>query len=209
MHDTIATITGHANTLLQVLAAFLVVLMTNGLTNRSRDRQDRATDRAALQVKVDTFITAAIAVRAAANVSDHIWEGPKEKWRATGIVMLGAFGGWASAEAHGRTDNWRYAAGLRDAAQLISREVHARKIALASLQASTVQLGAAATPLMRHQNERLVEAVEAVMSAASAIDDTARYERAMATFGQAARAALQPPPSFWARLVPWGSGSSR
>ncbi|MER7497052.1 hypothetical protein ABT033_31205 [Streptomyces pharetrae] len=198
MHNAFDTLTRHADLLLPILAAFLVALLTNWLTNRGRDRQERAADRATLQAQVDAFVTGAVAVRAAANISDTIWEGRKEKWRATAVVVLGAVGGMASSEAQG---NWRYAAGLRDAAQLISREVHARKVALANLQASTVQLGAAATPLMRHQDERLVEAVEAVMAAASAIDDHARYEQALSAFGQAARAALQPPPSAWARLT--------
>lgn len=201
VHNAIDTITRHAGTILPILAAFLVALLTNWLTNRSRDRQDRAADRAALQAQVDAFITAAVAIRAAANVSDTLWEGRKEKLRATAIVVLGAVGGWASAEARGRADNWRYAAGLRDAAQLISREVHARKGALANLQATTVQLGAAATPLMRHHDERLVQAVEEVMAAAGAVDDHARFERALATFGQTARAALQPPPSIWSRML--------
>ncbi|MFE1289682.1 hypothetical protein [Streptomyces sp. NPDC058751] len=198
MHNALDTFTRHADLLLPILAAFLVALLTNSLTNRARDRQDRAADRATLQGQVDAFITSAIAVRAAANISDSIWEGRKEKWRATAVVLLGSIGGIASSTAQ---DNWRYVAGLRDAAQLISREIHARKVALANLQASTVQLGAAATPLMRHQDARLVEAVEAVMAAASAVDDHARFEEALAAFGQAARTALQPPPSVWARLT--------
>ncbi|MGW0188145.1 hypothetical protein ACWDV7_20570 [Streptomyces sp. NPDC003362] len=198
MHNAFDTFTRHADLLLPILAAFLIALLTSWLTNRGRDRQERAADRATLQAQVDAFVTAAIAVRAAATISDTIWEGRKEKWRATAVVVLGAVGGIASSVAPG---NWRYAAGLRDTAQLISREVHARKVALGNLQSSTVQLGAAATPLMRHQDERLVEAVEAVMAVAGTIDDHPRYEQALAAFGQAARTALEPPPSGWARLT--------
>ncbi|MCZ4607385.1 hypothetical protein O3S80_27205 [Streptomyces sp. Lzd4kr] len=197
MHNTFDTLTRHVDLLLPILAAFLVALLTNWLTNRARDRQERAADRATLQAQVGAFSTAAIAVRSAADVSDTVWENRKEKWRATAIVVLGAVGGIASSGAPG---NWRYAAGLRDAAQLISREVYARKVALASLHAPAVQLGAAATPLMQHQDTRLVEAVEAVMDAIGDIDDRARLEQALSDFGQAARTALRPPPSAWARL---------
>jgi hypothetical protein len=54
---------------------------------------------------------------------------------------------------------------------------------------------------MRHQDERLVQAVDRVMAAAGEIDDRAGFERAMAAFGQAARTALHPAPSLWVRLV--------
>ncbi|NEB01932.1 hypothetical protein [Streptomyces sp. SID13726] len=201
MHNAIDTITRHGDTILQVLAAFLIAFLTNSLTNRSRDRQDRAAELATLQAQVDAFITAAAAVRASTYISETVWEGRKERWRAIGVVVLGAVGGWATAGTQGVPEKLRYAAGMRDAAQLISRENHARKIALAALQAPMVQLGTAATPLMRHQDERLVQAVDEVMAAAGAIDDSARFERAMTDFGQAARTALQPSPLLWNRLL--------
>ncbi|MEV6192917.1 hypothetical protein AB0M19_11010 [Streptomyces sp. NPDC051920] len=201
MHNALTTLAKHGDTILQVLAAFLIAFLTNALTNRARDRQDRAGDLATLQAQVDAFITAAAVVRAAARTSDTIWEGPREKLRATAIVILGSIGGWAIAEASGRSDNWRYVAGLRDAAQLLSREVHARKTALASVQASTVQLGTAAVPLIRHHDQRLVHAVQAVMEAAGSINNSQRFEEALRAFGQAANAALQPPPSVWARML--------
>jgi hypothetical protein len=201
VHNALNTLTRHGDTILQVLAAVLIAFLTNTLTNRARDRQDRAVDRATLQAQVDAFITAAAVVRAAAQTSEIIWEGPKEKIRATAIVILGSIGGWASADVSGRSDNWRYAAGLRDAAHLMSREIHARKTALASVQASTVQLGTAAVPLTRHQDERLVQAVQAVMEAAGSINNHQRFEEALRSFGQAANAVLQPPPSIWARML--------
>ncbi|MFE9437033.1 hypothetical protein [Streptomyces sp. NPDC006640] len=201
MHNTLNAITRHGDTILQVLGAVLIAFLTNALTNRARDQQDRASDRATLQAQVDAFITAAAVVRAAAQTSEIIWEGPKEKIRATAIVILGSIGGWASAEVTGRSDTWRYAAGLRDAAHLMSREIHARKTALSAVQASTVQLGTAAVPLTRHQDEHLVRAVHAVLEAASSIDDHHRFEEALRTFGQAARVTLRPEPSFWSRIL--------
>ncbi|MFF4276173.1 hypothetical protein [Streptomyces sp. NPDC001536] len=201
MHNALDIIADHGDTILQVLGGFLIAFLTNWLTNRSRDRQDRAAELATLQTQVDALIIAAVAVRAAAHISETVWEGRKERLRSIGIVALGAVGGWASAGTQGVSESWRYAAGMRDAAQLISRENHARKIALASLQGPMVQLGTAATPLMHHRDERLVQAVDEVMAAAGAIDDDARFERALAAFGQAARAALHPTPSLWDRLL--------
>ncbi|MET8668175.1 hypothetical protein ABZV87_28050 [Streptomyces tendae] len=201
MHNTIAVFTRHAELLLPILASFVAVLLTHWLTTRSRDRRDEAVERATLQGQVDAFVTAAAALRGASGVSDTVWENPKEKRRATAIVILGAIGGWASAEVRGRTDAWRFAVGLRDAAQLIAREVQARKVALSALQGPTLQLMTAATPLMHHHDERLAQAVESLLAAAEDIDDLERFERELAAFGQASRAALRPPPSVWSRLV--------
>ncbi|MGW3308201.1 hypothetical protein ACWDG9_16625 [Streptomyces sp. NPDC001073] len=43
------------------------------------------------------------------------------------------------------------------------------------------------------------------MAAAGVIDDNARFTRALAAFGQAARAALQPTPSLWNRMLHRGA----
>ncbi|MGW3917800.1 hypothetical protein ACWEBX_41110, partial [Streptomyces sp. NPDC005070] len=66
MHNALNTLTRHGDTILQVLGAVLIAFLTNALTNRARDRQDRVGDRATLQAQVDAFITAAAVVRAAA-----------------------------------------------------------------------------------------------------------------------------------------------
>ncbi|MET7310207.1 hypothetical protein ACWD7C_12895 [Streptomyces sp. NPDC005134] len=200
MHNIIETVTHNGETILQVLAAFFVALLTNWLTNRSRDRADRQGEKATLQAQVDAFINAIAVLRNAAHTNELIWEGPKETLRAVAIVGLGFVGGLARAGGADRTGGWGYASGLGEAAHLLSREVHARKLALAGLQGPMVQLGAAATPLMRHPDERLARAVDDVLAAAGDMEDPGRFEQALTVFGQAARVALQDPPSAWARL---------
>ncbi|GGV50292.1 hypothetical protein [Streptomyces spectabilis] len=186
-------ITDHADAL---LAALLGVALTHGLNRRSRRREERAADTATLTAQVDAFTTALAAVRTVAASNRTLWERPQEKLRAAAIIGLGFLGGWARADTGGPRP---ITAGLAEAAHLISREVHAGKLALAHLHSPILQLAAAATPLLRHADERLAQATDAVITAAAGPDDDA-LDAAVRAFAQASRQALTPRPPRWTRL---------
>ncbi|MER5302168.1 hypothetical protein ABT039_22295 [Streptomyces lasiicapitis] len=188
-------LTQHADTL---LATALGVLLTHWRERHVRRREERTADTAALGAQVDAFTIALGAVRAVAASNQVLWERPREKLRASTIVGLGLIGGWARADAGG-SSAWPMAAGLADAAHLLSREVHASKLASVNLHGPMLQLGAAATPLLRHPDERLAQATDAVITAARA-EDTAQLDAAVRALARASREALAPQPSLWARL---------
>lgn len=86
------------------------------------------------------------------------------------------------------------------AAQLLAREIHADKAALAGVREPMKLVAEALAPLVRHPDANVSTTAQRLLDATTAIRDHDRVEAAIGAFGQAVRAAAQPEPSRWTRL---------
>jgi cysteine sulfinate desulfinase/cysteine desulfurase-like protein len=129
-----------------------------------------------------------------------LWERPLERLTAVGLAAVTFHAGRAGARIMGGTEWLSQAVGMGAAAQLIAREVHANKAAVAAVREPLKHVTEALAPLVHHPDQRVATAAEELLAATSAILDHAQVEAALAAFGEAVRAAIQPVPSRWSRL---------
>ncbi|MEU0030646.1 hypothetical protein [Streptomyces sp. NPDC006335] len=204
MHQLMKGVSDHADAVAQFIGAFIIALFsalfTYWLTKRVRARADRQEERAALQVQADALGVAMADVRAAAIVNHTLWESPASRGRSFLLALLACAGGAARGRVAGGTDGLSFAIGMGEAALLLSRERRASNQAIAAVREPLLRLATAAAPLLRHPNAQVADAAEAVLAAASNIENHASSDVAVAAFGRAVRAALQPPPTLWARI---------
>ncbi|GHH63453.1 hypothetical protein FHS35_002098 [Streptomyces umbrinus] len=200
MHKLLDVVADHADTIVQILGAISVALLTYWLTTRSRDRADKEAAKATLENQADALIVAVADVRVAAAANRILWEGPASRGRSFLLALLAGAGGTARGRVAGGSDGLSFAIGLGEVAHLLSRERRAVNQAIATVREPLLLLATAAAPLQRHSDAAVAEATAAVMAAATDIENTAGVAAAVESFGQAVRAALQPPATRWARI---------
>ncbi|AKN68726.1 hypothetical protein QR97_01925 [Streptomyces sp. PBH53] len=199
MSDTLLHYLVRAVELLGVVG-FATTLLAWKLANVSRARQARQDEQAALEKQADTVIVAVADLRAVASMNRTLWERPLERLTAVGLAAVTFHAGRAGARIMGGTEWLSQAVGMGAAAQLIAREVHANKAAVAAVREPLKHVTEALAPLVRHPDQRVATTAEELLAATSAILDHAQVEAAIAAFGEAVRAAVQPVPSRWSRL---------
>ncbi|MFD7409733.1 hypothetical protein ACFV7R_45730 [Streptomyces sp. NPDC059866] len=187
--------------LIDLLVNATVAFLAWRLANLSRDRADREAEKATLRAQADALTVAVIDLRQAAATNRILWEGPAERGRSFLLALLSYAGGVARAQALGASDRLALTAGLGNAAETLAGDRRASKEHIATVREPLLRLATAAAPLLRHQDENVAAATNALTAAALAeAEDTTRVETALAAFENAVRAALEPTPSRWARL---------
>nr|WSX75947.1 hypothetical protein OH826_20090 [Streptomyces sp. NBC_00899] len=180
--------------LLALVGAALVALMTWWLTEWSRDRAERQKDRAVqealLAVQSDALLLAVVDLQTAATTNRILWEGPLERGQSFLLAAIAA-GAECAASDHEGPEWRRMLRSLGAAGAVLGLDRIAVKTAVSGLKAELGRLAAATVPLMRHPDARICAATEQVMTAATAGDPSrAELETAMREFGQAVRAVL-------------------
>ncbi|MEE1764359.1 hypothetical protein [Streptomyces sp. SP18BB07] len=200
MNTLLEALAGQADTLVNGVVALAGGLVIWRLTNWSRDRGDRQTELATFRDRADTLIVAIADVRASADLNHRLWERPWEQVRFIALALFTAVGEGARVRAMGASERQTFAAGAGAAAQIGLREIHASKAAVAALREPMIRVYAAAAPFQHHEDERVVGTTNELLAAMGDIENTARLEAALESFGQAVAAVAQPRPSLWARL---------
>jgi hypothetical protein len=180
-----------------VSGAFIAVLAA-WLTNRSRNRQEQQAEIGALRVQADAMTVAVMELQGAAAANRLLWEGPAERARTFLLAVLAFTGGAARAQIAGGSDVQSGLVGFGRAAELLSRERVASKQTVAAVREPLTRAATAAAPLMRCSDPAVVTATEQLLNALSDVEDTARLEAALETFGRAVNAATAPRLSWWA-----------
>lgn len=181
-----------------VSGAFIAVLAT-WLTNRSRNRQEQQAEIGALRVRADAMTVAVMELQGAAAANRLLWEGPAERGRSFLLTLLAFAGGAARARIAGGTDVQSGLVGFGQAAEVLSRERVASKQIVSGVREPLTRAATAAAPLMGCSDPAVVTTTEQLLNALWDVEDTARLEAALATFGRAVNAATAPRLSWWAR----------
>ncbi|WP_410540593.1 hypothetical protein [Streptomyces sp. KL2] len=182
-----------------LVSGAVVAVLTSWLTSRARNRQEQQAELGALRVQADAMTVAVVELRTAAAASRLLWEGPAERARTFLLAMMTCAGGAVRARIADGTDTQSVQVGFGRAAELLSRERVASKQAAAAVREPLTRAATAAAPLMRCSNPAVVTATEQLMRALANVEDTARLEAALESFGRAVNAAIAPRLSWWAR----------
>lgn len=153
----------------------------------------------ALRVQADAMTVAVTELQGAAAANRLLWDGPAERGRTFLLTVLAFAGGAACARIAGGTDAQSGLVGFGRAAELLSRERVASKQTAAAVREPLTRALTAAAPLMRCSGPAVVTATEQLLNALSDVENTARLEAALKTFGQAVNAATAPQQPWWAR----------
>ncbi|MDN3249742.1 hypothetical protein [Streptomyces sp. ZSW22] len=181
-----------------VSGTFIAVLAA-WLTNRARNRQEQQAEIGALRVQADAMTVAVMELQGVAAANRLLWEGPAERGRTFLLTVLAFAGGAARARIAGGTDVQSGLVGFGRAAERLSRERVAGKQTVAAVREPLTRAATAAAPLMRCSDPAVVTATEQLLNALSDVEDIARLESALGTFGRAVNAATAPPQSWWVR----------
>ncbi|MEU3005652.1 hypothetical protein [Streptomyces sp. NPDC007020] len=176
----------------------VIAVLASWLTSRARDHQERQAEIGALRVQADAMTVAAMELQSAAAANRLLWEGTAERGRTFLLAVLAFAGGAARARIAGGTDMQSGLVGLGRAAELLSRERVASKQTVAAVREPLTLAATAAAPLMRSSDPTVIAATEQLLNALSDVENTARLEAALETFGRAVNAATAPGLSWWA-----------
>ncbi|MDC2951078.1 hypothetical protein [Streptomyces heilongjiangensis] len=182
-----------------VLLLFLGAWENDRRTRRTEARKEAASDRAQLEAQADELVAAVLAVRATGTTHDHLWGG----WKArTAVLLRAAVQGGAAYVRSGQRGFPAALAGYGDASRVIGRWDHQSALSAAQLAAPLGRLGAAVAPLLRRQEPGVAQAAEEVFTAvAHHYRDEERMNRALATFHEVLKPALELPPPARRRWV--------
>ncbi|MFJ3198617.1 hypothetical protein ACIPJQ_39015 [Streptomyces griseoviridis] len=184
-----------------LVSGAVIAVLASWLTGRTRTRQDRQAEIGALRVQADAMTVAVVEVQAVVAANRLLWEGPAERGRMLLVALMTAAGGAARARIAGGTDALSIWAGFGRAAEVLSRERLVAKQNVAIVREPLTRAATAASPLMRCFDPAVVTATEQLLAALPEVENTARLETAMETFGRAVSAATTPR-SWRARLRP-------
>ncbi|MHC3463765.1 hypothetical protein [Streptomyces flavovirens] len=177
----------------------VIAVLASWLTSRARDHQERQAEIGALRVQADAMTVAVMELQSAAAANRLLWEGTAERGRTFLLAVLAFAGGAARARIAGGTDMQSGLVGFGRAAELLSRERVASKQTVAAVREPLTLAATAAAPLMRSSDPTVIAATEQLLNALSDVENTARLEAALETFGRAVNAATAPGLSWWAR----------
>ncbi|MFB7609885.1 hypothetical protein [Streptomyces gardneri] len=169
------------------------------LTSVTHKRTARASATASLESQADSLLTAVSQLRASAAAGRVLWDSPAERGRTFLLALLHMAGGAASARLTGRSDHASGLVGLGSAARFLAEERRHGKAASASVVPQSAAILAAAAPLLRHEDPAVAAGAQSVLEAIGDIENDARLDRALRTFNDAVRAALQPRRRSWHR----------
>jgi hypothetical protein len=182
-----------------LVSGALIAILAAWLTNHSRIRQEQRVEVGALRVQADAMTVAVTELHGAAVANRLLWEGPAERARTFLLTVLAFAGGAARAGIAGGMDIQNGLVGFGRAAELLSRERVASKQTAAAVREPLIRAATAAAPLMRCSYPAVVTATEQLLNALSDVEDTARLETALETFGRPVNAATAPQQSWWTR----------
>ncbi|MFJ3630378.1 hypothetical protein ACIPQ3_30240 [Streptomyces albidoflavus] len=177
----------------------VIAVLASWLTNRGRNHQERQAEIGALRVQADAMTVAVMELQGVAATNRLLWEGSAERGRTALLALLAFVGGAARAQVSGGSDVQSGLVGFGRAAELLSRERVATKQSTAAVREPLSRAVSAAAPLMRCSDPAVVMTTEQLLSALSAVEDTARLEAALEAFGRAVNAATAPRLSWWGR----------
>ncbi|TQJ37845.1 hypothetical protein [Streptomyces sp. SLBN-115] len=200
MNSLLEALAGQMDTIVNGVIALGSGLAIWYLTNWSRDRADHQAELTAFRARADALIVAAADLRVTVKLSRRLWEHPGERARTLYLVLCAAIGAGSLVRALGGTNRQVFAVANGEAARVGLREVHANKAVAAALREPMLRFHEAAAPLLRHPDERVVEATNELLAAARDIENNAKLEAALSAFGRVVVAVTEPRPSRWARL---------
>ncbi|MGW1116913.1 hypothetical protein ACWD5B_07360 [Streptomyces tanashiensis] len=162
-------------------------------------RTARAAATASLEAQADSLLTTVSQLRGSAAAGRVLWDSPAERGRTLLLAALHMAGGAASARLKGRSDHASGLVGLGSAARFLAEERRHGKASSASVIPQSAVIVAAAAPLLRHEDPAVAAGTQGVLEAIGDIENDARLDRALRTFNDAIRAALQPRRRGWRR----------
>ncbi|MEU9245854.1 hypothetical protein [Streptomyces sp. NPDC048385] len=184
------------------LGAWLTALTSS----RAATRADVKAEHDALGGQFDAMLIAVAGLRAAVEADHTLWSNWKEQLRT---VALSAVTGLAPGAFVKGSDRRQIAAVVGGAGWFLALERHQSRTASAGLMPKLTAVAAAAAPLLRHSNREVREATERLMNAVFGYHESRKpqeLEAAMADFGTAVRAVLNPAAPARRRL-PWRRSS--
>ncbi|MGA5498743.1 hypothetical protein ACPCSP_30790 [Streptomyces cinereoruber] len=177
----------------------ITALLAWWLTSVTHKRVARAAATAGLESQADSLLVSVSQLRASAAAGRVLWDSPAERGRTFLLAALHAAGGAAVTHMAGRSDRLSSLAGLGQAARFLAEERRHGKAASASVLPQSAAILASAAPLLRHEDPAVAAGAQGILDAIGDIENDEQLDRALRTFNDAVRAALQPRRRWWHR----------
>ncbi|MER7937882.1 MULTISPECIES: hypothetical protein [unclassified Streptomyces] len=169
------------------------------LSETTRARADRGQEKTELRRQADELITAAYALRGAAEATRVLWEGRFERFRIIGVTIAAGAPGFLRAVEDRESRYSGMAEGLSRAARVAAQFQIAGKAHAATISEPMARLTRAAAPLLRHPDRQLSDATSAVLMAAHR-QNAGELDTAFTAFNRALTPVLVGSPR-WRRLL--------